>query len=139
MKLQILRPEQEPIEGYKTVTISDAHLNLSELSDNECDTILAPEIMDSFPADKSSEVLSGIAAKLRQGGELVVGGTDIRIFAKMVSNGALLELPASEIVGKSTSMTTVKSVTSILSSLGLDIASTTIEGIHYEVKATRGR
>ena len=139
MKLQILRPEQEPIEGYKTVIVDKGNLNLSELSDNECDTILAPEVMDSFPIDSVGELINGIVSKLRKGGEVVIGGTDIRVFAKMVGNGSMDPQAASNVVANVASMTTVDLAKGLLTSLGLDIASSTIDGIHYEIKATRGR
>ena len=52
MKIHITRPQEESIENYKRIEVHDNSLDLSMISDNECESILANELLDSFSIDK---------------------------------------------------------------------------------------
>lgn len=139
MKLQILNQAQQSIVGYETLTIERNQMNLSHITNNECEFILASDIFDSFPAGSAEELINGLLSKLRLRGELVVGGTDVRLFAKVVSNGLVSELDASNIVTNVHSMTTSGQIREILEQRGLEILSVHLDGVHYEIKARRVR
>ena len=79
-----------------------------------------------------------MAKKIRIQGTLVVGGTDIRLFCKHVTNGSINEAEASKIIDTVKSMTTLNESVDFIRALGLNIESTQINGIHYEIKAKRG-
>ena len=80
MKLHIVKPEQESIENYTRVDANPDSLDLSKVSDNECTMILANDILDLFHIDNLPQLLEHLVKKIRMGGELVVGGTDVRLF-----------------------------------------------------------
>ena len=50
MKLQVLRSDQDPIENFKQVVVTPNEINLEDISDNECEIIIAPDVIDSFSA-----------------------------------------------------------------------------------------
>jgi hypothetical protein len=79
-----------------------------------------------------------IVKKLRLGGTLVIGGTDIRLFAKNVSNCLIGEGEASQIIKEKLSMTNPQKIIGLLSQLGLKVQSSIISGVHYEITAVRG-
>ena len=137
MKIQILRQDQKPIEGYQQITVDRNSLDLATVSDNECEFILAPDVLDSFSGDGAGQVIQALYSKLRLGGTLVIGGTDVRLFSKAVLNGAVGVMDASNIVTNCHAMTSVEMTKVTLQGLGLFINSTSLDGLHYELKATR--
>tara|TARA_Y100001937_G_C7128486_1_gene336024 strand:+ start:2231 stop:2650 length:420 start_codon:yes stop_codon:yes gene_type:complete len=137
MKIHVVRPDQQAIENFTRVNISNNLVDLTQLSDNECELILANDAMDSYSVDRAGELLQSLVSKLRLGGELVVGGTSIRLLCKQVLNSQLDEQQASQIVGSVASLTSPEPLVQTLSSMGLEILESTMSGIHYEVKAKR--
>jgi hypothetical protein len=138
MKLQIVRPDQESIENYTRIDIAPNTIDLSMVSDNECTSILANDILDSFSVENIPSLLEQLVKKIRMRGELIIGGTDIRLFCKFVVNDQMDELSATRLLGSLQSMTVFSHTTNSLKDLGLNIVSTQISGSHYEVKASRG-
>ena len=138
MKIHVTRIDQETVENYNHVIVSDGHINFLDISDNECQEILANDVLDNFSIDKVGECITSLVNKLRLGGTIVVGGKDVRLFAKAVLNNGISEIEASEIVNSCQSMSSIKDVIPVLQHLGLKIINTNVAGIHYEVKASRG-
>ena len=138
MKLHIVKPGQESIENYTRVEASPNALDISTVSDNECTSIMANDILDLFSIDNIPKVLEHLATKMRMGGDLVIVGTDVRLFCKYVTNDQVDELSAAQLIGVCESMTTCDQISNTLQSLGLRIASSQINGMHYEIKVTRG-
>lgn len=137
MKLHILKQGQEPVKGYETVFVQNDNLSLEHVSNNECEFILAPDIMDSFSAAARNQLVGGLVSKLRMGGTLVIGGTHVRLFSKAVLNGMLSHDQASDIIGSLRSMSYPQDVVTSLENLKLTINSVTMDGLHYEIKAVR--
>lgn len=138
MKIHILKENQQQIENFKKVTVSDNQIDLADISDNECSFILANDVLDSFSIENISPFVQSLAKKIRIQGTLVIGGTDIRLFCKYVSNGSINENEASKIIDTVKSMTTLNEAIEFVRALGLNIESTQINGTHYEIKAKRG-
>jgi hypothetical protein len=137
MNMQILRAGQAGIAGYETVMVDTNSLSLGVASDNQCRTILAPDILDSFNLELIEQLIGQLTQKLRIGGELVVGGTDIRLFTKAVLNGMLDIRAASKIVSATQSMMPADMVAALLSARGLAVKSIHMDGIHFEIKTQR--
>lgn len=138
MKLQINKTGQQEIAGYEQVTVEKPNsLELSHIVDNSCESILCPDIMDMFHLSALNDLCVGLLKKLRMGGELVIGGIDVRLFAKYVTNGLLAPEEASNIVCKTYSMSTPDLLRSCLEKLQLKVVSIHMDGLHYEIKAVR--
>ena len=138
MKIQILRENQQAIENYTKIIVGDNQIDLSSISDNECSFILANDVLDSFSIENIDQLIKSILMKLRIIGSIVIGGTDMRLFCKNVTNGSVDTGQASRIIGVVQSMTVLNDIVNLIRSSGLNIESTQITGIHYEIKATRG-
>ena len=137
MKIHIVRPEQQSIEGYQRVEVGQNTLELNTIADNECTTILANDIADSFSVDKIGGMIMAVVQKLRLGGEIIIGGTDIRLFAKAVLNEQLPEIDACKMIGTNLSMSNSQIITEIINSRNLKVESVQLMGVHYEVTAKR--
>ena len=139
MKLQIVRPEQDTVEGFNVVQIPQPNtLELSSVVDNSCEVILAPDAMDSFAPAGVGKLCEGLVSKLRLGGEITLGGTDVRFFCKLTTNGVISDSDACRIVNSIYAMSTSDMVVGALQQLGLNVVSVHMDGLHYEVKAVRG-
>lgn len=138
MKIQVLKMGEPVIEGYKQAVCSENYINLMDISDNECKEILAQDVLDSFSYDKIEGCIVSLVGKLRLNGRLVIGGTDIRLFSRMIVSGLLNVQQGSEIANSCSSMSSLSIVEPIVKALGLRIESSTINGTHFEIKARRG-
>ena len=96
-------------------------------------------IIIDFSLENIPLFIQNLTKKVRMGGSLVIGGTDIRLFAKSVINGMTPENEASNMVGLVQSMSIIANTLDIIKSLGMQIESTQINGFHYEVTAKRGQ
>ena len=138
MKLQLLLDPEQGIQNFEHVKVSTNQVDLSSISDNECEVILATDVLDSFSHNAVKELIGALLGKLRVGGELSIGGTDGRLLSKHILNGLLSPNDASLIVGNLESLTFMQSIQDLLMQAGLRVASTHMNGIHYEIKAVRG-
>lgn len=138
MKLQIIRSNQEGIQGYEIVKVEQPNsLELAHIIDNSCESILAPDLADSFHVSVLSKLCQTLLGKLRLGGEIVLGGTDIRLFAKAITNGLLKPVEACDTACSAYCMSTSDMVKEEFQKLNLKIISIHMDGIHYEIKAVR--
>lgn len=138
MKLQVLKIGQEGISGYDQVVVNQPdNLELSHVIDNSCEIILASDILDLFHPRNTLAVLQSLSSKLRLGGYLIVGGTDVRLFAKSVMNGLLTDIEASSVSSETYAMSSMEFVKEMLLKLNLKIFSVHIDGLHYEIKVVR--
>ena len=137
MKLHIVRPNQDAIENYTKAIALENNINLSEVSDNECEVIMANDVIDSFTLEKIPQLIQTLAKKMRMNGTLVIGGTDVRLLCKLVINDQLEEAEASNIIGLIKSATSPLQIKSLLQQVGLQVISSQITGVHYELTAKR--
>lgn len=136
MKLQVITNNQKPIEGYKTAVVGDK-FDVSDVVANSCEFIMSPDACDAFHLQDFEQFISTLVGKLRLGGSIVLGGTDIRAFCKSVSLGIIPLQDASAMVANVRSMTSPDVVIQLLNKFGLKVETVNIDGLHYEVKAGR--
>ena len=137
MKIQILKDQQNLIEGYEHVVMSGAELDLSRFSNNECLEILADNILDAVPINYMAQTLKLLIDKLRMGGKLIIGGTDLRLFCKQVLNQSIGPTDANYIISQCQSMTNLEEIVGLVSTTNLKIETTNINGIHFEISCKR--
>lgn len=142
MKVQLVKSEDSLIKGYKAIKLLPVKSleqlnNLNLLSDNECEFILAANVLDNFSIQEIPSVITSLINKLRINGTLVIGGTDIRIFCKYIVNGLLSEIEGSDKISEKESMSNVQNIIDVIKNFGLKIQSSRIVGINYEITAIR--
>ena len=140
MNLQILDTKREvPIEGFTQVP-HDQLLALDEnVSDNECEMIMAPEIFSYLPYSAYPQVTTELVKKLRTGGTLVIGGTELRAFANAVSNQLMSVEDSNAVIRDTVSMAEVGEVCGLVNQLfgqGYQV-SWSCNGVHYEIRIRR--
>ena len=138
MKLQIVKTDDEKIENYQHIQCYGTPLDLSSIADNECEEILAGDLLDMYTIDMLPALVQQLVSKLRIGGRIVLGGTEFSVLAKHIVNGGFTAEAVSNIIASKKSLTDISIIKNALKQLGLNILSTSISGIHCEVTAKSG-
>lgn len=138
MKIQLVNDPSTGIEGYTIVNYMKDGLNfLDTLSNNECEEIIATDILNNVPYNAIDGVLQKFISKLRFDGKLILGGFDLRIFCRSVVNNLISEQEALQVLQAIRSMVPCSTIVNKLISLGLTIQSSNINGSTYEITAIR--
>lgn len=137
MKIQLTIPNQQKIEGIREIAVKNGNIDFEDISDNECEYILADKILNHFDYKNITDCLVSLRKKLRIGGKIVIGGIDLRMFTTNVINNLMSTEDASEVVANCKSMSDVTQTANIISQLGLKVITTQINGIYYEITAER--
>lgn len=137
MKIHVTTEDADAITGYTKVLVANETINFEGISDNQCEFIMANQIMDLFRTANIGVCLRGLVSKLRMGGTLVVGGTDLRMFCINTINGTSNPQASAETIGQCNSMTDPRDVSNALGSLGLTVVSRRVSGNNYEITAQR--
>lgn len=139
MRIHVVSSGEESIGGYERVEVDQngQSAQLLQFSDNECDNILAGDALDYVSYERHADLIASLVRKLRMGGAIVVGGTDIRLFCQHVNNTTIGENEACTMLSSKRSMSTFDKTRAILESLNLNIRTLQTNGTHYEYSATR--
>jgi len=137
MKLQIVTDQKTAIKGYKTFLFNDLNSLSEEITDNQCEEILAPDTVNLFSQENVFDFLGLLISKLRLNGTLTVSGIDPRLFCKGVLNGLLTQPIMNTLVLQSKSMLDIDLVKQFFQKNGLQIERSTMSGLNYEITARR--
>jgi len=120
--------------------------NLDEVAlENECLEIVAEDILDYLQINESRTVLAHWISKLRHGGKIIVGGTDIAEVCRMFYKRAIDLESLNEIIHGSfeeswsvkLSHTTMEELVLFLESQGIKVTKKRIEGFKMIVEGER--
>jgi len=136
MKIHITNNEDH-IKGYERIGVQDGKVNLDQCSDNECSLIFAPDCLDYLGFQDMQQFLITARQKMRMGSKLVVGGTDLRMLSRSIVDGSIDIDTANDILYSKRSCADVSLVRDALKNVGLNILTTVISGVHYEIEASR--
>lgn len=137
MKVHILEKGAEPIGGYSVIELKGGKADMGSLSDNECESILASDVVDHLDIQGVHGFLVDARKKMRIGSSIVIGGTDIRLLSRAIINNQVDVMEANSLIYSKRSCSDINSILSILQAVGLTIESTKMVGIHYEIEAKR--
>lgn len=137
MKIHVVNKGEDHIEGYERIEPQNGEINLSGFSDNECDFIMASDCLDFLGYNSAKDFLMQSRQKLRINGTLLVGGADIRMLARSIIDESIDLETANGFIFSKKSLLDVNTVSGMVSELGLQIVSTRISGIHYEIESSR--
>jgi hypothetical protein len=113
--------------------------------DAECVELLADEILDYIHGSKLSETLNNWVRKLRHGGKIIIGGTDINTLARTIYSGKLSVIDSNKtLFGYGNNPWAIKmacyscrDISAILQEMGLKVNKKRIAGIKFVVEAER--
>jgi hypothetical protein len=111
----------------------------------ECTEILADDITDFIPANKTFETLKYYVSKLRHNGKIIIGGTDLNSVAKNIITKRLNPVEANHLLygtqGSTwefkSGMINLADLTEILRGLGISIVHKRVNGNKMVVEGFR--
>lgn len=138
MKLHVVKQGDTSIEGYKKIEfLNGSFLGLDDVPNNSSEEIFANDVLDAIPNEFIQQSVAALVGKLRVNGRITVGGTELRLFVKSVLNQGIPEDQAMSIIKTNQSMLNFNKLCELMKSMGLEVETTTINGIHCEVKCVR--
>lgn len=87
MKINLVFDLKNSLSGYNNIDVGISGPTLDEVcEDAECTEIVADDVVNYFPAEYVSIILDNWIKKLRHGGQLIVGGTDLNEVSRQFFN-----------------------------------------------------
>lgn len=157
MKVQLLI-NGRPSNGYMNIDvlanpqdqdrISGDIVNLDSLVDNnECEQLLAINVIDFIPLQIRQQVLTNWMGKIAHGGLLILSAMDLKEVARVIDNGQLSDVVGinQTVFGLGTNLWTIRksyvsaeqTMQMILSTEQFYIESIKYEGLYYYITAKR--
>jgi hypothetical protein len=136
-KLHLVPQGAEGIDGYDKVEVINGVADLAPYAMNECEFILASDILDEVQVDNIPQFLQLLESRMRKGSKLVIGGTDIGLLSRAIIRGDIEVDEANRVVYRGRSCLDLSFVKTILLSLGLSISTTSFQGFRYELETIR--
>ena len=65
MKIHIVNKNQNPISGYKKIIVDQQKIDFQDVSDNECQFIMANQLLNDFDYTNIGNCISSLLQKLR--------------------------------------------------------------------------
>ena len=137
MKLQIIKSQDELIEGYEAALVSPNGVMVGHISDNECEVILAHNVIEQYKIKKAGMVLKEVLDKLRLNGTIKITGVDMNCLFHGFLNGLVKKESVCEVMQNHLCILEVNDIIDTLKSFGLEIDYYKLTGVNYEVSATR--
>jgi hypothetical protein len=144
MKIQIIT-QSTPINGYTHIN-PELGGNIQDIpcENNECVEIIADKICDYLPRNQLFKTLEYYLTKLRIGGKIVIGGTEVRELAKNLVLNDNYEEFNHLLFGRydspwsiKTGISSVIEISDFLASMGLKIIKKRIDRCTFIVEAHR--
>lgn len=136
MKLQIIT-EQKGLVGYVHAFLRDGQLDLSEISDNSCETILCDDFLNQLPYSQNLDGLRFLCSKLRKGGEIMFSGIEPRLLSRALISQEITNEEYNNAVYSKKSMVPIQELKSIIKNCGLSTITLKIIGVNYEFIGSR--
>lgn len=138
-------PKQGTLGEYEQV-VSDFRTGLDEfVEDSECTELLGVGVLNYVQADNMYDFINTLCRKIRNGGTLVIQGTDILQLSKRYVNGELDTVEFNRYLygqGRGVwdfnmGMMTLGELESIIVDFGLVVTSKTLNDFTYSISAER--
>ena len=138
MKLLITNINQQVVEGYHIVDLSNGESQLNDVVNNSCtDVILSSNCLESVDKETAKTVLNTACQKVRLKGSISVAGIELKNLCRDTLNNSLSSDEFNNIIKDVKSILTSKEVCDQLRSMRLQIDTTVVQGHVYDIKASR--
>jgi cyclopropane fatty-acyl-phospholipid synthase-like methyltransferase len=129
--------DDKKIENFQTVKIQNFQEEMSRVVTNSCENIVADEIVDFLSSNSLSNFIQALSSKLRLNGKLFITGIEIGVLCRHTISEDISSNDFSAVIAPRASLSSVNDIVKLLKENGLDIESSTIKGLKYEISATR--
>jgi len=127
------------IEGYSMFPIVYGKVDLGGLPDNSLTEIIAIDAIDSIPSSLLPQFMESIVKKMRMGCSFILGGLELGLLSRNITNGKLSSFNFNDIMSTKKSVYSSKDIVDLLKSHNINIDNVNIIGTNYEITASRPR
>jgi hypothetical protein len=137
MKIHITENVNSAIQGFTLVPIVYGRLDLGGVTNNSATQVIAIDAIDSVPSQMLVKFLQDVVSKMRLGCVAIFGGIELDMLARGIVTRDVNSENFNNLVYSKKSVYRNSDITNILTGLGLSIEKVLIQGISYEITATR--
>jgi hypothetical protein len=137
MKIQITAKPQSDIAGYQNFLIENGNVDLSSVSENECEEILLGDSLNHLEYGQNGDILKIAVSRLRKGGIIKMFGLEPAVVCKSYISGNMNDSDFSRTINSVKSCICSKTLKESLELLGLKIQTIFIQGLAYDITAVR--
>jgi hypothetical protein len=134
MKILITEKLDKTIDGFKVLPIVQSCVQLINIPRNACEYFVIDECIDQI---KDKDILKEIYTKIRKDGVISVIGKDINLLCQALTTRTINEEQFSEYATNQKQLWSLDRIINELKLCGLTIINSSIQGLNYEVSATR--
>lgn len=137
MNIYITKDDNKKIENFTNIKIQNFQTEINEIISNSCESIIADEIIDFLTTESISKFVEALVSKLRLGGKLFITGMELGVLCRYTASETISSKDFSTVIAPRASLSSVDDVINILKQNKLNIETSTIKGLKYEITATR--
>jgi hypothetical protein len=137
MKIHITENVNSAIEGFVLVPIVYGRIDLGGVTDHSATQIVALDAIDSIPIAMLTKFLQDVVGKMRFGCVATFGGIELDVLSRGVITNDINVESFNKLVFSKKAIYKNSDIVKILTGLGLSIDKVLIQGINYEITATR--
>ena len=137
MNIYITKDDKKKIENFTNIKIQNFQKDIQEIVSNSCENIIADDIIDFLSYDSISIFISSLVQKLRLNGKLFITGIELGILSRHVVTEVVSPKDFSGVIASRASLSFVDDIVNVLKENKLNIETSVIKGVKYEITATR--
>lgn len=139
MNIYLSKDNEKKIENFTNIniTLPNAQEELKNIVSNSCENIVADDIIDYFPHSNVEPFITMLISKLRTNGTIIITGIEIGILCRNTISEFISAADFSTVIQLRSSMSSVSDILKVLKKNKLNIQSSSIKGLKYEISATR--
>jgi predicted SAM-dependent methyltransferase len=152
MKINLIHVDGQKMGGFQNINsvMSDDEESVwcdlrnldAVVDDAEAEYILARDVINYVPLEEMGSTVAHWSSKLRHGGKISIGAVDLKELSRMVHTGEISEQESNialygSPVKVKRNIFNIKTLTDFLSSVGLQIIKSKINGYNMIVEAQR--
>ena len=140
MKIQIVNNDNESIDGFIALKISDnIKQDLGKIVDNSCTELLVLDVINSFKYNESIEFLLTLLKKVRINGNILLKGVSSLSLSNAILNELINSEEGSSVIENIKSIHDHRDIVNLLEANNFTVNTIMLGGVSYELGATRSK
>jgi len=137
MNIYITKDDSKKIENFTNIKLQTFQKEVNEIINNSCENIVVDDIIDFVSHESIPILISALVQKLRTGGKIFITGIELGVLCRHTVSEIVSEQDYSSVISPRASLSCVDSIVNLLKDKKLNIETSTIKGLRYEITATR--
>lgn len=137
MNIYLTKDDSKKIENFTNIKLQNFQKDIEQVVNNSCENIVADDIVDFVSYESIPILISSLVQKLRINGKLFITGIELGILCRHTVSEVISDKDFSAAISPRASLSFIDNIINILKQNKLNIETSTIKGVRYEITATR--